>query len=143
MPASGARRRLVAGDAVDGAGGKANADVVLRHTDRAIVLEALDAAGVVAVIMRGDDVFHRQRRDGRDRRLDLVVERRVLAVDDDDAVGADRDGDVAARAFQPKVLLPRSMVLMLDLGEVDRLLRKCTACERDRRGRDDALRTFS
>ena len=58
-----------------GAGGEARADTVLRHHDHAVLGEVLIAAGVIAVkwvLMRYD----RERRDRRDRGLDLGGERR-------------------------------------------------------------------
>jgi hypothetical protein len=72
--------------------------------------------------MGRDQILHRQRGNGSDRRLDLLVERRELAVDDDDAVGADRNGDVAARALQPVGVLAKLNGLDADLGKIDGLL---------------------
>ena len=90
------RRRLGAGQAVDRAGREPHPDVVVRHDDDAVLGEVLVPAGVIAVIVRVDQILDRQRRDRLDGGLDLVGERRELAVHHDDAVGADRDRDVAA-----------------------------------------------
>ena len=61
--------------------------------------------------------------------LDLVVERRELAVHHDDAVGADRDRDVAALALEHIGLVAEVGGLDLDLGEIDVLLRDCGSGE--------------
>jgi quercetin dioxygenase-like cupin family protein len=50
--------------------------------------------------MRIDEEAHRLRRDGGDCGLELVVQLRVLAVHDDDAVVADGNRHVAAEAFE-------------------------------------------
>ena len=88
-------------------------------------MEQRISAGVIAVIMGVDEIFDGQRRDLLDGGLDLVVERRELAVHHDDAVGADRDGDVAALALEHVGLVAQVGGLDLDLGEVDVLLSKC------------------
>ena len=67
------RRHLVAIEQVGGAGSHADAQVVVRHDGRAFLLEQRIPIDVVAVIVRVDHILHRQRRDLRDRRLDLVV----------------------------------------------------------------------
>ena len=120
MAPAGDWRRLGAAGAVGGAGGEPDPDIVLRDDDGAVLLEAFVAAGVVAVEVRVDHVLDRQRRDCLDRGLDLVVQRRELAVHHDDAVGADRDGDVAALALQPIGLVAEVGCLDLDLVPVDR-----------------------
>jgi hypothetical protein len=116
------RRHLRAGQPVGRAGGEADADVVLRDDGRALLVEQRVTAGVIAVIVGIDHVFDGQRRDFRDRRLDLVVERRELRVHHDDAVRADGDGDVPAEAFQHVGVVAEVGGLNLDLGEI-RLLR--------------------
>ena len=119
------RRRLVAGKARRGAGGKAEPDIVVRHDRDAVLGEVVVSAGVVAVEMGVDHVLDRQGRDRLDRSLDLVGERRELAVDHDDAVGADGDGDVAALAFQHVGLVAKVGGLDLDGIPVGLLLREC------------------
>jgi hypothetical protein len=59
------------------------------------------------------------------------VQRCELAVDHDDAVGADRDRDVAALAFEAVGVVPEIDGLDLDLGEIDVLLRLCGKRERN------------
>src|SRR5262249_26361486 len=78
------------------AGGETEPDVVLGDNGGAVLLEVGIAAGVVAVEVSVDDVFDRQRRDRLYGGLDLVRQRRELSVHHDDAVSADRNGDVAA-----------------------------------------------
>ena len=73
------------------AGRKANADVVVPDDGDAVPGEVLVPAGVIAVIVRVDEVFHGLRRNRLDSGPDLVRERRELPVDHDDAVGADGD----------------------------------------------------
>ena len=98
-------------------------------------------AGVVAVIMRVDQIFDRQVGDGGDRRLDLVVQRRVLAVDHDDARLGDGDRDVSTLALQHVDVVAEVGGLDLDLGEIGRrrrgrggwlLLRACRCRPGDR-----------
>ena len=90
-----------------------------------------------------DQIFDGQRRDLLDGGLDLVVQRRELAVDHDDAVGADRDRDVAALAFEQIGLVAEIGGLDLDLGEIDVLLRECGSGEQHgcarKRGKCDAF----
>ena len=74
-------------------------------------------------VMRQDGVLDRQRRDRLDGGLDLVAERGELRIHHDDAVGADRDRDVAALAFQPVGLVAEIGGLDFDLVPVDLLLR--------------------
>ena len=97
------------------------------------------AAGVIAVEVRVDQILDRQRRDRFDGGLDLVVQRRELAVHHDDAVGADRDRDVAALAFEHIGVVAEIGGLDLDLGEIARwrcrgrsLLRTGVSCEQGR-----------
>jgi hypothetical protein len=80
------------------------------------------AAGVIAMEMGIDHIFDRQRRELLDRGLDLVVERRELGVHHDDAVGAHRDGDVAALAREHVSLVAEIDGVDLDFGKIDRLL---------------------
>ena len=54
------------------------------------------AAGVVAVLMRVDHVFHRKTGDGFHALHDLGEVPLELVVDQDDAFGRDADGDIAA-----------------------------------------------
>jgi hypothetical protein len=84
-------------------------------------------AGLLAVEMRVDEVPDGLLRHRRDGGLDLVVERRELAVHHDDAVTAHRDRDVAALAFQHIGHVAEVGGLDLDLREI-RLLgigRRC------------------
>ena len=120
----GLRRHLGAGQAIDRAGGEAGTDVVVRHDDDAVLGEVRVPAGVVAMIVRVDQVFDRERRYRLDRRSDLVGQRRELPIHLDDAVGADRNGDVAALAFQHVGLVAEVSRLDLDLVPVDQRRRR-------------------
>ena len=71
----------------------------MRH-DQRLFAEHDIAAGVVAVEVRVHHELQVARRDPRNRSPDLVGQRRELIVDDQDAVLAGRDADVAARAGQ-------------------------------------------
>ena len=77
-----------------------------------LLLEVRVPAGVVAVIVRVDDEAHRLVGDALQRGLNLVRQRRVLVVDDHDAVLADGRADVAARALQ-------HVDVAGDLGDLD------------------------
>ena len=90
------RRRLVSVEEVGGPGGEPDPEIVVSHDGRAGLVEQLVPVDVIAMIVSADHVFDRQRRDFCDGGFDLVVERRKLAVHHDDAIGAYRDGDVAA-----------------------------------------------
>jgi hypothetical protein len=90
----------------------------------AVLVEERISAGVIAVIMGVDEIFDRQRRDLLDGGLDLVVERRELAVHHDGAIGADSDGDVSALTLEHVGLVSQLRSLDLHLGEVDVLLSK-------------------
>src|SRR6185369_3534813 len=94
------RRHLVAGGAVGGPAEQAKADIVLCYRNHAVLLEIRHATGMVAVEVSQDRVLDRQRRDRLDGGLDLVAERRELRVHHKDAVGADRNRDVATLPFQ-------------------------------------------
>jgi hypothetical protein len=63
-------------------------------------MEGCISAGVIAVIMGVDEVLDGQRRDFRDGSLDLVVQRCELAVYHDDAVGSNRDCNIAALTLE-------------------------------------------
>jgi hypothetical protein len=78
---------------------------------------------MVAMIMRVDEIFDRLVRNCRYRGLDLVMQRRVLAVDHDDPVFRHRDGDISALAFEHIDVVAEIGGLDLDLGEVRR--RRC------------------
>ena len=80
--------------------------------------EALVAARVVAVPVRVEDELHRLRRDRGDRGLDLRRERRVLVVDQEHGVGADREPQVAAGAGQHVDAVRDRLGPDLDLAEV-------------------------
>jgi hypothetical protein len=84
-------------------------------------------AGVIAMVVGVDEILDGQRRDFLDGGLELVVHRGELAVHHDDAVGADRDRDIAAGALQHVRLVAEVGGFHLDLGEVDVLLRECSA----------------
>jgi hypothetical protein len=83
-------------------------------------LEGFVSAGVVAVKARIDEIFDRLLRDGFDRGLDLVMQRRVLAVHHDDPVFRHRHGDISALALQHVAVVAESGGLDLDLGEIHR-----------------------
>src|SRR6185312_97431 len=72
----------------------------------------------------------------RPGRLDLVVQRRELAIDDDDAVLADRGGNVAAFALDPIDAVTEIGDFHLRLGEIRSLLRAGGAGKRHQTGRD-------
>ena len=141
------RRRLGAGQAVGGSGRQALPDVFLGDDRHAILGEGLVTAGVVAMIMGVDQIFDRQIGDGGDHGLDLVMERRELAVDHDDAVLCQCHGDVPANTSRHLALEHVDVVaevggLDLDLGEIDRwrgggrlrLLRESAASQQKRDG---------
>ena len=71
---------------------------VLLHDDVDRRRELHVAADVIAVRVRVDDRRHRLRRQLLDLVEDRLAPARILRVDDDDAVGADEDGGVAAAA---------------------------------------------
>jgi hypothetical protein len=71
-----------------------------------------------------DEILDGERRDRRDRGLDLGGERRELAIHHDDAVGADGDGDVAALAFEHIGVVAEIRGLDLDLLPVDQRRRR-------------------
>ena len=75
-------------------------------------------AGVISVIVRVDKVADRFFRERGDRSLDLVMERRELAVDHDDSVRANRGCDVAPCTLDHIGLPPKIGCLHLHLGEV-------------------------
>ena len=75
-------------------------DVDLSDDGDAALGKEFVPAGVVAVEMRVDEIFDRFVRDRFDGGLDLVVQRRVLAVHHDDAVFPYRHGDISALAFE-------------------------------------------
>jgi hypothetical protein len=79
---------------------------------------------MIAMVVGVDQVFDRRRRKRLDGGLDLVGERRELAVDHDDGVGADRDRDVAALPHQHVGLVAKVDGLDLDLVPVDQRRRR-------------------
>jgi hypothetical protein len=68
--------------------------------DRRFFLEGNVSAGMIAVIVRVDHETHRLIGDGFQCGANLIGERRVLIIDDDNAVFADGSTDVAALTFQ-------------------------------------------
>ena len=78
---------------------------------------------MIAVDVRVDDVADRALRQRADRRQDLVRQRRVLRVHDEDAVVADLDRDVAAGADEHVDVALRRLDVDLDVVEILRLLR--------------------
>jgi hypothetical protein len=72
-------------------------------------------AGVIAVVMGVDQILDRQRREFLDGGLDLVVQRRELAVHHDDAVGADGDRNISALTLQHVSFVAQISGLDLDL----------------------------
>ena len=121
--ACGRRRRLGAGQAVGGAGGEPVLDVDFGDDGDAVLGERFVAAGMVAMKMRVDEIFDRLVRNRRNRGLDLVMQRRELAVDHDDPVFRHRHGDVSALAFEHIDVVAEIGGLDLDLGEIRR--RRC------------------
>jgi hypothetical protein len=91
---------------------------LVRDDERSRFSEVLVAAGVVAVPVRIEDELHRLGRDLRDRRGDLVAERRVLVVDHENRVHPGRDADVAAGAGQHVHGVGKLRRSHLDLGEI-------------------------
>jgi hypothetical protein len=67
------------------------------------------------VIVRVDEETYGLRRDHRDRDLELVVHRRELTIHHDDAIVADDDGGVAAKAFKHEGAIAQIRGLDLDL----------------------------
>jgi hypothetical protein len=122
------RRRLVSVEEVGGAGGEPDPEIVVSHDGRAGLVEQLVPVDVIAMIVSTDHVFDRQRRDFCDGGLDLVVERRVLAVHHDDAIGADSDGDVAALTHQHIGLVAEIDGRDFDLGKIN-TLSICRGCK--------------
>ncbi len=80
--------------------------------------EGLVSAGVVAVVVGVDHVADRLVRHRGDRRLDLVVQRGELAVDQDHPVVAGGDGHVAALALEHPGAMAEVGGLDLDGREV-------------------------
>ena len=74
------------------------AHVVVREDQRPRRAEVLVSAGVVAVPVRVEHKTYRPIAYRADRRNDRVGQRRVLVIDQEYAVGADRYGHVAAPA---------------------------------------------
>jgi len=90
----------------------------MRNDRDAFLAEGRVAAGVIAVIMRVDQVLDRLIADFRNRRFQLVVHRRELRIHHDDAVRADGDRDVAACALEHVGVLAEIGRLHFDLGKV-------------------------
>ena len=97
--------------------GQARADVLVRD-DGALASEDLVSAGVIAVEVRVEDEPDRLVGDCLEGFLDLRCQGRELVVDDDDAVLAGRDADVAARTGQHVDRAGHRLGLDLDLAEV-------------------------
>jgi hypothetical protein len=112
----------------------------VRHDGDAVLGEVLVPAGVIAMEVRVHQVFDRQRGDRLDRRLDLVGQRRELAVDHDDAVGADRDRDVPPLPGQHVGVVAEIGRLDLDLVPVDERRRRRSRRLRVGGARDQACR---
>jgi hypothetical protein len=72
----------------------------VRDNDGAVLAKGHVPTDMVAVIVSIHQKAHRLWRDRGDRCLQLVVQRRELAVDHDHAIIANRDGAVAAKSFQ-------------------------------------------
>jgi hypothetical protein len=69
---------LGAGDAVGGARGQTDPNIILRDDNGPVLLKGFIAAGVISVEMGVDQILDGQRRNRGDRGLDLVVERSEL-----------------------------------------------------------------
>src|SRR5580700_2417167 len=96
---------------------QAFANVVLGNDGR-LLLEVGVPTGVVGVIVGVDDETHRLVGDAFQRVLNLVGQRGVLVIDDDDAVVADRRANVSARALQHVNIASHSRDLHLHFAEV-------------------------
>jgi len=81
--------------------------------------EVLVAAGVIAVEMRVDEILHGQRRDRLDSCFNFLGQRRELPIHHDDAVAANRNGDVPACAFEHVGVVAEIGGFDLDLRPVD------------------------
>ena len=108
-------RGLGAGQSVAGPGREPVPDVDLGNDGDAVLGEGLVSAGVVAMIMRVDEIFDRLFRDRFDGGLDLVVQRRELAVDHDDAVFRHGHRDISTLAFEHVAVAAEVGGLDLDL----------------------------
>jgi len=102
-------------------------DVDLRDNDRAVLGKGFVPAGVVAMIVRVDEIFDRQVRDNSNGGLDLVMQRRELAVHHDDPFFRHRHG-MLPPGFEHVAVVAEVAGLDLDLGKIRR--RRC----RGRRG---------
>ena len=94
------------------------ADVAVGDDHRAAAAHRLVAAGMVAMPVGVDDEADRIGIDGGDRGEDPVAHRRILIVDDDVAVGAVGQADIAAGAEQDGDSGRDLLDLHLDLGKV-------------------------
>jgi hypothetical protein len=97
---SGAGRVLDLGHGHRRALGEPLAHILVRDNDGAVLAEGHVPADMVAVIVSIHQKPHRLLRDRGDRCLQLVVQRRELAIDHDDAIVANGDGAVAAKSNQ-------------------------------------------
>jgi hypothetical protein len=121
-----AGRHLRASQAVGGvSGGETDSDIILRHDGGAVLVEQRVSTGVIAVVMRVDQILDGQRRELLDGGLDLIVERREFAVHHYNAVRAYCDGDVPALTLEHIGLVAKIRCLDLDFREIDVLLRVC------------------
>jgi hypothetical protein len=101
----------------------------MRDDACAFLAEGLVTAGVIAVIMRIDEIFHRLIGDGGNRRLQLVVHGRELGIDHDDPIAAHGHRDIAARAFEHIGVVAEVRRFHLNLREI-LLLRRLDARRR-------------
>jgi hypothetical protein len=92
--------------------------------DRAVGGELHVAPRMVPVQMRVDEITDWQRSERRDGRLKLVVHRRELAIHHNQAVLANRDGDIAAETLQHVGVMAEIECLHDDLGKI-RSDRRC------------------
>jgi hypothetical protein len=80
--------------------GEPLAHILVRDNDSAILAEGHVPADMVAVVVSIHQKAYRLLRDRGDRCLQLVVQRRELAIDHDHAIVANGDGAVAAKSNQ-------------------------------------------
>ena len=92
--------------------------VVVRDDHRSGLAVVLVAAGVIPVPVGVDHEAHRALRQLRHGRVDLVGERRELVVDDERAIVAHREADVAARPGEHRDAGRERRRHDLDLGKV-------------------------
>jgi hypothetical protein len=98
--------------------GEPPAHILVRYNDSAVLAEGHVPADMVAVIVSIHQKAHRLRHDRGDRCLQLVVQRRELAIDHDHAIVTNGDGAVAAKSFQHVGAVAEIGCFYLDLREV-------------------------